>query len=89
MTYLELCEWYAEHGGEYSCNDRGFEPLFCKNSKIVQKNNISKATVDNLLRYDAFSDCFTENDLKAMKLGKKVEDFFDAMELIRETSKKK
>ena len=89
MTYLEFCEWYAEHGGEYSCNDRFFVPLFCKNSEIVQKNNISKATVDNLLRYDAFSDCFTENDLKAMKLGKKVEDFFDAMELIRETSKKK
>ena len=69
MTYLEFCEWYAEHGGEYSCNDRFFVPLFCKNSEIVQKNNISKATVDNLLRYDAFSDCFTENDLKAMKLG--------------------
>lgn len=89
MTYSEFCVWYAQNKAEYSCKDRFFVPLFCKNNAFVKKKNISNSFVDNLLRYDIFPECFTENDLKVIGVEEDTALFFDIMERIRKTSKKK
>lgn len=89
MTYSEFCEWYEQNKAEYSCKDRFFVPLFCKNNAFVKKENISNSFVDNLLRYDIFPECFAENDLKSIGVEEDTALFFDIMECIRKTSKKK
>ena len=88
-TYSEFCDWYAKHKNEYSCNDRYFVSLFCKNDTFILQENISSLFVSNLLRYDIFPDCFIENDLKAMGVRKNAKLFFKVMKQIRETSQKK
>ena len=88
-TYSEFCVWYSQHKAEYSCKNRFFVPLFCKNDTFILQENISSLFVSNLLRYDIFPDCFTENDLKAMGVRKNAKLFFKVMKQIRETSQKK
>ncbi len=87
MTYKKFCEWYAENKAEYSCKQRFFVPLFCEYERKRGKN-YPAVKVDELIRYDAYPECFTPQDWQI--LGEKIKGkFFDIMEDIRETSKKK
>ena len=83
MTYKEFCEWYAENEAEYSCIQRCFIPLFSEYER-KKGNTYSSKKVDELIRYDAYPECFTSFDRLSFN-----EDFFSLMKQIRETGKKK
>ena len=87
-TFLEFALWYRDDFELYSSIDRFFVPLFVK-----YHSNYSATKVDELLRYDYDTDCFSKNDLEYLskEVGERfdVDNFFYVLEVVRKMSKKK
>ena len=86
-TFLEFALWYRDDFELYSSIDRFFVPLFVK-----YHSNYSATKIDELLRYDYETDCFSKNDLEYLskEVGESfdVDNFFYVLEVVRKMSKK-
>lgn len=88
-TYYDFALWWQNNKDDYTSKDRyivtGFV-AYCKQSKI----DVSRTKIDDMLRYDAYPECFIDGDLDALGLvtQQQRDDFFATLQLIKDTQKK-